>query len=182
MRRTATVWATLFTSVLLSCGDEEPVCETRETGLAEQRWVLECGSGASIPGVNRVASYFDPEWSEVLPSGMHIYCSDRGLSVVWTPGVRTAERSDRWREKAVSHRVDGGRRVQDRWMVTTDASGRPTYYLFGAEAAAFIEDLREAGELLLETRIDQAEEPTLRLVTLEGLPAVLDWIPCLPED
>jgi hypothetical protein len=174
--------AVLSAGVLLSCGDDEPACETREAALAGQRWILECGTETSIPEAGRVASYFDPEWTEELPSGVHIYCSDRGLAVAWTPGVRTVERSARWREKIVTHRIDGGRRIQDRWIVRTDASGRPTYYLFATESARFVEALREARELLLETRVDQEEESVTRLVTLEGLPRVLDWIPCSPED
>ncbi|NIN71920.1 MAG: hypothetical protein GTO46_08320 [Gemmatimonadetes bacterium] len=182
MRRTATLFVILVTPVLLSCGDGEPACETREAGLAEQRWILECGSGASIPEANPVASYFDPEWMEDLPSSLHVYCSDRGPTVAWNPGVRTADSSSRWRDKAVEHRVDGGRRIQGRWMVKNDAGGRPTYYLYGSRAATFVEALREARELLLETRLEQDEEPTLRLVTLAGLPGVLERIPCLSED
>jgi hypothetical protein len=45
-----------------------------------------------------------------------------------------------------------------------------------------VETLREARELLLETQLDQDEEPTLRLVTLEGLRDLLERFPCFPED
>lgn len=182
MRRTATLFAILISPVLLSCGGDEPVCETREAALQEQRWILECEVSAGAPAVSRVASYFDPEWTDELPSSVHIYCSDRGPTFAWNPGVRTADPSDRWREKTVVHRVDGGRRVQSRWMVSTDEGARPTYHLFGSQAAAFIGALREARELLLETSIDQDEDPTLRLVTLVGLRAALEPIPCLSED
>lgn len=183
MRRNPTVFlAVLSAAFPLSCGDGEPACETREAGLAEQRWILECGTGVSIPEANIVASYFDPQWTEDLPSSLHVYCSDRGPTVAWTPGVRSADRSSRWRDKAVYHRVDGGRRIQDRWMMRNDDGGRPTFYMYGSRAATFVEALREAGELLLETTIDQGEDPTLRLVTLEGLRATLERIPCLSED
>jgi hypothetical protein len=67
-------------------------------------------------------------------------------------------------------------------MVRNDASGRPTYYLYGSRAATFVEALLEARELLLETRLDQDDEPTLRLVTLEGLRDTLERIPCFPVD
>ncbi|UCC84859.1 MAG: hypothetical protein JSW46_08055 [Gemmatimonadota bacterium] len=182
MRLTALLLAILFSQVLLGCGDGEPACETREAGLAEQRWVLECGSGASIPEANTVASYFDPEWTEDLPSSLHIYCSDRGPTVAWTPGVRSTDRSSRWRDKAVYYRVDGGRQIQNRWMMRNDESGRPSFYLYGSRAAHFVGTLREARELLLETQLDQDQEPILRLVTLAGLSGILERIPCLPED
>jgi hypothetical protein len=182
LRRTFPLLAVICVPSLLSCGNGEPACETREAGLGQQRWILECEAGAGIPDANLVASYFDPEWTETLPSSVHIYCSDRGPTFAWSPGVRTADRSGRWRDKAVFHRVDGGRRVQDRWMVSTDDRGRPTYHLFGPKAATFVEALREARELLLETRLDQDEEPTLRLVTLEGLREILERIACFPED
>ncbi|MGD2217705.1 MAG: hypothetical protein PVJ64_13200 [Gemmatimonadales bacterium] len=181
MRRTATLSAILITPILLGCGDEEPACETRAAGLAEQRWILECGIGSSVTEASTVASYFDPEWTESLPSSAHIYCSDRGPTVAWRPGVHTAELSDRWRERVVVHRVDSGRRVQTRWMMRADDRARPTYYLFGGPAASFVDALREARELLLETRVDHDEEPTLRLVTLEGLRDALEGIPCLGE-
>lgn len=182
MTRAALLFPILATSVLLSCGDGEPVCETREAGLAEQRWVLECGTSAGIPEANPVASYFDPEWTASLPSSVHIYCSDRGPTFAWTPGVRAADPSRRWRDRAVYHRVDGGSRMQDRWMARNDAGGRPTYYLYGARAASLVETLHEARELLLETRLEQDEEPTLRLVTLQGLRDLLERFPCFPED
>ncbi|UCC74226.1 MAG: hypothetical protein JSV86_06620 [Gemmatimonadota bacterium] len=182
MRRTALLLAIVFVLVFLGCGDGEPACETREAGLAEQRWVLECGTGTSIPEANTVASYFDPEWTEDLPSSLHFYCSDRGPTVAWTPGVRSADRSSRWRDRAVYYRVDGGRRIQERWMARADAGSRPTYYLYGSRAASFVDALREARELLLETRLDQDEDPAVRLVTLEGLPGVLERMPCLSEE
>ncbi len=174
--------AILLTPVLLGCGDGESACETREAGLAEQRWILECGSGSSIPEARTVASYFDPEWTQDLPSSLHIYCSDRGPTVAWKPGVRSPDRSSRWRDKAVYHRLDGGRRIQDRWMMRNDEVGRPTFYLYGSEAATFVENLREARELLLETQLDQDENPTLRLVTLEYLGATIQRVSCLSED
>ncbi len=174
--------AILLTPVLLSCGDGEPACETREAGLAEQRWILECGPGASIPEASTLASYFDPESTEDLPSSLHFYCSDRGPTVAWTPGIRSTDRSSRWRDKAVYYRVDGGRQIQDRWMMRNDEAGRPSFYLFGSRAATFAEALGEASELLLETRIDQDQEPTVRLVALEDLRTALDRIPCLSGD
>lgn len=182
MQRTATLFAILTTSVLFGCGGDEPACETREAGLAEQRWILECEPPASAGEANLVASYFDPQWTEELPSSVHIYCSERGPTIAWNPGVLTTESSGRWREKAVFRRVDGGRRIQDRWMVSADAGGRPTYFLFGARAAGLVDALREGRELLLETTIDQDEEPTLRLVTLVGLQDALGYISCLAED
>ena len=182
VRRTALTSAILAAPVLLGCGEDGPVCETREAGLAQQRWILECEAGASIPDAYPLASYFDPEWTEQLPSSVHVYCSDRGPTFAWSPGVSTGERSRRWRDKAVSYRVDGGSRNQSRWMMANDSLGRPTFYLFGEPAATFVNALREARELLLETRLDQDEEPILRLVTLEGLLTILDRFPCFPED
>ncbi len=182
MERTATLLAILTTPVLLSCGGDEQACETRETGLAEQRWVLECETAANAGAANLVASYFDPRWTAELPSSVHIYCSDRGPTFAWNPGVRTTESSDRWREKAVFRRVDGGRRIQERWMVSADAGGRPTYFLFGDRAASLVGALREGRELLLETAIDRDEEPTLRLITLVGLQDALGHITCFPEN
>jgi hypothetical protein len=179
LRRSFPLLVVICVPFLLSCGADEPACETREAGLRQQRWILECS--ASARDTSPVASYFDPGWTEQLPSSVHIYCSDRGLTFAWNPGVRTADRSGRWRDKLVAYRFDGGRQIQNRWMVSTDDHARPTYYLFGGTAATFVEALREARELTLETTVDQDQEPTVRLITLEGLRDVLVRIPCLPE-
>ncbi|UCC74658.1 MAG: hypothetical protein JSV86_08950 [Gemmatimonadota bacterium] len=181
MRRTALLITVASLTTLLSCGDDEAACETREEGLQDQRWVLECVTDQSAYEVNLVGSYFDPEWTSDLPSGAHVYCSDRGPTFAWLPGVRSTDTPNRWREKTVEHRMDDGERVESKWMMSADYRARPTYYLFGDKARTFVDGLREGRELLLATRIEYDQEPTHRLVTLEGLRGVVDRIPCFRE-
>ncbi len=175
------MFVALSVLALLGCAEDQQACETREDALQQQRWVLECVTDETSGEVNLVASYFDPESTEDLPSGAHIYCSDRGPTFAWMPGARVSDPSSRWRDKTVTHRIDSGGRAQSRWMMSNDDGARPTYYLFGSTATMFVEELKERHELLLSTEVDYDQEPAHRLITLEGFDRVIERIPCFQE-
>ncbi len=175
VRRSTLLLAAL--PAVLSCGGGGPVCETREDARGG-RWILECPTRVAADDVPLVGSYFDPEWTDDLPSGAHVYCSDRGPTFAWFPGVRMPDPPERWLERVVVQRIDGGAARRSRWMMSADDAGRPVYYLFGGKATAFVEGVRERGELLLETRVTYGDEPTIRLIFLDGLGDVVDQLAC----
>lgn len=166
--------------VVLSCREPQPVCESK--GDAEgTRWILECVSGEEGARIDFVGSFFDPDASEELPAGAHVYCSDRGPAFAWLPGVLATDPVGRFREKAVVHQIDDLEPARSTWMRSTGANRQPTYYLFGGRAMAFVLEAREGRELTLATVVNYDEEATYRVLPLVGLDEIVDFIPCFGE-